>query len=277
MSIRKIILLSLAMLAALFYFMPSLNAAILRGARTGNPIRLTVVPEGELGADGWYRGAVRVRATSTPDAVITYSLNGGEVVSGNELLLDEPGEHAIAWNACDAGRCHDGFEQAIKIVTQELRPLSFDPDRREWSFPAQVIAIREGQLLRSPAQVAKVKARDFEAWVILHIDRLALANNGVQVGDLVRVWIAGPHVSMKEIDWSRCVGKPYHLIISDAEYVTDTEYCGMGEVLDGGFISPDLDYKTSPSNELIRAGRAARTWQNGALYWHTSLMTEREP
>jgi len=271
MSIKKILFLSLVMLAVLFYFMPSLNAAILRGARPGNPIRLTVIPEGELGADGWFRGPVRVRATSTPETMITYSLNGGEVVSGNELLLDEPGEHSIEWNACDGGRCHDGFEQAVKIVAADLRPLSFDPDRREWSFPAQVVAVKDGQLLRSPAQVAKVKARDFEAWVILRIHRLALADGEFKPGDLVRVWVSGPHVSFREIDWSRCVGKPIELQVSD------TEYCAMGDVLDDGFVSPDLDYKTSPSNELIRAGRTARAWQNGALYWHTSLMTEREP
>jgi len=276
MNLKRIALLSVVMLAALFYFMPSMNAAILRDSRPGNLIRLTVIAEGELGADGWHRGPVRVRATSTPEVVITYSLNGAETVAGNELLLEEPGEHAIEWNACNGGRCHDGFEQAIKIVTADLRPLSFDPDRREWSFPAQVVAIREGQLLRSPAQVAKVKARDFEVWVILHIDRLALANGEVQVGDLVRVWMAGPHVSMKEIDWSRCAGKPIELVVSEAEYVTNTEYCGMGDVLDDGFESPDLDYKTSPSNNLIRAGRTARTWQNGALYWHTTLMSEKE-
>jgi hypothetical protein len=276
MSIRKIISLSVVMLAALFYFMPSLNAAILHESRPGNPIRLTVIPEGELGADGWYRSPVRVRATSTPEVVITYSLNGGEAVAGNELLLKEPGEHSIEWNACDGGRCNDGFEQAIKIVTAELRPLSFESDRREWSFPAQVVAIREGQLLRSPAQVAKVKARDFEVWVILRIHRLALADGEIEPGDLVRVWISGPHVSMKEIDWSRCEGKPHDLVVSEAEYVTDNEYCGMGDVLDGGLESLDLDYKTSPSNELIRAGRTARTWQNGALYWRTSLMSEKE-
>jgi hypothetical protein len=266
----KIIFSFLAVLAALFYFTPFLNAAILREARPGNPIRLTVLPEGELGADGWYRGPVRVRATSTPEAVITYSLNGGEAVSGNELLLEEPGEHAIEWNACNGARCNEGFEQAIKIVTADLRPLSFDPDRREWSFPAQVIAIQEGQLLRSPAQVARVKARDFEAWVILRVDRLTLADNEIQPGDLVRVWIAGPHVSFAEIDWGQCV-KPAGLA------VTDTEYCAMGDTLDDGLFGLDSGYKHSPSNELIRAGRTARAWQNGALYWHTSLMTEREP
>jgi hypothetical protein len=276
MSLKRIVLLSLITLTALFYFMPSMNAAILRESRPGNPIRLTVIPDGELGADGWYRGPVRVRATSTPEVEITYSLNGGEVVSGSELLLDKPGEHAIEWNACDGGRCHEGFEQAIKIVTADLRPLSFDPDRREWSFPAQVIAIREAQLLRSPAQVAKVKARDFEVWVILHIDRLALAEDELQPGDLVRVWISGPHVSMREIDWGQCAGKPHDLVVSESEYVTDNEYCGMGDILDDGLFGLDSGYKHSPSNELIRAGRTARTWQNGALYWRTSLMTERE-
>jgi hypothetical protein len=270
MNLRRIVLLSIAMLAALFYFMPFLNAAILREARPGNSIRLTVVPDGELGADGWYRGPVRVQATSTPEAVITYRLNGGEAVTGDELLLDKPGEHSVEWNACDGGRCHDGFEQSIKIVTADLRPLSFDPDRREWSFPAQVVAIQEDQLLRSPARVARVKARDFEAWVILRIDRLALAEDEVQPGDLVRVWIAGPHVSFKEIDWGQCV-KPAGL------EVTDTEYCAMGDTLDDGLFGLDSGYKHSPSNELIRAGRTARTWQEGALYWHTSLMTEREP
>jgi hypothetical protein len=276
MSLKRIALLSLITLAALFYFMPSMNAAILRNAQPKNPIRLTVISEGELGADGWYRSPVRVRATSTPEAVITYSLNGGEAVVGDELLLDEPGEHSIEWNACKGERCNEGFEQAIKIVTAELRPLSFDPDRREWSFPAQVVAIHEDQLLRSPAQVAKVKARDFEVWVILRIDRLALADAEVQPGDLVRVWISGPHVSMREIDWSRCTGKPHDLVVSETEYVTDTEYCSIGDTLDDGLFGLDSGYKLSPSNELIRAGRTARTWRNGALYWRTSLISEKE-
>jgi hypothetical protein len=268
MTLKQTALLSLITLAFLFYLMPSMNAAILREARRGNPIRLTVVPEGELGADGWYLAPVRVRATSTPEAVITYRLNGGEVVAGDELLLDEPGEHSIEWNACNGARCNEGFEQAIKIVTTELRPLSFDPDRREWSFPAQVIAIQEGQLLRSPAKVARVKARDFEAWVILRVDRVLLSDAEVQVGDLVRVWVAGPHVSMREIDWEQCV-KP------DGLEVTNTEYCAIGGTLDDGLLGLDSGYKHSPSNELIHAGRTARTWQTGALYWHTSLMTER--
>jgi hypothetical protein len=269
MSLKRIALLSVITLAALFYFMPSMNAAILRNAQPKNSIRLTVIPEGELGADGWYRSPVRVRATSTPEAVITYSLNGGEAVVGDELLLDEPGEHSIEWNACKGERCNEGFEQAIKIVTADLRPLSFDPDRREWSFPAQVVAIHEGQLLRSPAKVAKVKARDFEVWVILRVDRVLLAEDEVQVGDLVRVWISGPHVSMREIDWGQCV-KP------DELEVTNTEYCAIGDTLDDGLLGLDSGYKHSPSNELIRAGRTTRTWQNGALYWRTSLISEKE-
>jgi hypothetical protein len=171
--------------------------------------------------------------------------------------------------ACDGGRCHEGFEQSIKIVTAELRPLSFDPDRHEWSFSAQVVAIHEGQLLRSPAQVAKVKARDFEVWVILRVDRVMLAEDEVQVGDLVRVWISGPHVSMREIDWEQCV-KP-----DDLE-VTTTEYCAIGDTLDDGLLGLDSGYKHSPSNELIRAGRTTRAWQNGALYWRTSLISEKE-
>jgi hypothetical protein len=270
MNLKRIVLLSLVLLIALAYFMPPMNAAILGNARPSFPIRLTVLPDGDLGADGWYRSPVRVRATSTPEAEITYQLNGGEVVSGNELLLEEPGEHSIEWMACQGERCHEGFEQSIKILTAELRPLSFDPDRREWSFPAQVISIQEGQLLRSPAQVAKVKARDFEAWVILHIDRLALADAEVQPGDLVRVWISGPHVSLGKVDWEQCA-KPADLVD-----VTNTEYCAMGDTLDDGLFGLDSGYKHSPSNNLIRAGRTASTWQNGALYWRTSLMSERE-
>ncbi|MDX9991572.1 MAG: hypothetical protein RBS68_05925 [Anaerolineales bacterium] len=262
---KRMVLLSIGILIALIYFVPSLNAAVLRASRLGSPIRLTVLPDGELGADGWYHGPVRVRATSTPEAVITYRLNGGEVVAGNEVLLEEPGEYAIEWNACDGGRCHDGFEQAIKIVTVELRPLSYDPDRREWSFPAQVIAVRDVQLLRSPGQVARVKARDLEVWVVLRVGRLSLADSDVEVGDLVRVSIAGPHVSLNEIDWSQCANV-------EARGVSSYEYCAMGDVLDDGLFGLDAGYKLSPSNELIRAGRASRTWQNGVLYWHTSLM-----
>ena len=270
MNLKRIALLSLVLLIALAYFMPSMNAAIMGQARPSFPVRLTVIPEGDLGADGWYRSPVRVWATSTPGAEITYQLNGGEVVSGSELLLEEPGEYSVEWMACDDGRCHEGFEQSIKIVTAELRPLSFDPNRREWSFPAQVVAIKEGQLLRSPAQVAKVKARDFEAWVVLRVDRVTLTDTEVQPGDLVRVWIAGPHVSLGEVDWQKCV-KPDDLV-----EVTTTEYCAMGDTLDDGLFGLDSGYKHSPSNNLIRAGRTTSTWQNGALYWRTSLMSERE-
>jgi hypothetical protein len=250
--------------------MPSLNAAILRNARPGNPIRLTVIPEGELGADGWFRGPVRVRATSTPETVITYAVNGGQAQAGDALLLEQPGEHSVEWNACKGEICHEGFVQAVKIVTADLRPLSFDPDRREWSFPAQVISIQEGNLLRSPVQVAKVKARDFETWVILRIHRLSLADKEIEPGDLVRVWISGPHVSLSEIDWERCAHKAF---VSE---VSDFEYCSMGEVLDDGLFGLDGGYKLSPSNELIRAGRTANRWQTGALYWNTKLITRNE-
>lgn len=269
MNVKRAVFLGLIALGFLAHFMPYLNNAILR-SNLGNPIRLTVIPEGELGADGWFRGPVRVRATSTPESVITYAVNGGEVQAGDVLLLEQPGEYSIEWNACKGESCHEGFAQAVKIVTADLRPLSFDPDRREWSFPAQVIRIQEGSLLRSPVQVAKVKARDFEIWVILQIHRLALADEEIEPGDLVRIWISGSHVSLSEIDWQQCARKAF------ASEVSDFEYCSMGEVLDDGLLNLDSGYKLSPSNELIREGRTASRWQTGALYWNTSLITRNE-
>jgi hypothetical protein len=58
--------------------------------------------------------------------------------------------------------------------------------------------------------------------------------------------------------------------------VSAYEYCAMGEVLDDGLYGVDSGYKLSPSNQLILAGKTARQWQNGVLYWNTSLMERNE-
>jgi len=58
--------------------------------------------------------------------------------------------------------------------------------------------------------------------------------------------------------------------------VSTHDYCAMGEVLDDGLASPDSNYKLSPSNQLIRAMKTTRQWQNGLLYWNTSLMEMNE-
>jgi hypothetical protein len=263
---RATAIFSLAFLLFLAAFAPPLSNAILANAKADNGIRLSVVPNSAPDENGWYHGPVQVAATaSSPEVVITYSVNGREALEGDSLLLKDPGEYRIEWNACKGESCHEGFVQAIKILPANLRQLSFDPDRREWSFGGIVTDVRRATLLGQPGQVARVQGTDFAVWVALKVQRLQLADAAIRRGDQVLVSISGPHVLLNEVDWSQCGNV-------EARGVSSYEYCALGDVLDDGLFGLDAGYKLSPSNELIRAGRTAAHWQTGLLYWNTSLV-----
>jgi len=262
---KATLLTSLVFVLFVAAFAPSLSESIMAHAAPENSIRLSVFPDRAPGKNGWYSGPVQVTAkTNSPDIVITYAVNGGEAVAGESLLLERPGEYEIAWNACKGENCHDGFLQSVKILP-ELRQLSYNPDQREWSFVALVTEVRRATLLGQPGRVARVQAKDFSAWVVLEVSRAELADTAIRPGDIVEVWIAGPHVSLNEVDWSQCGNV-------EGRGVSSYEYCSMGEVLDDGLVSLDSGYKLSPSNELIREGRTSQRWQAGVLYWNMSLM-----
>ncbi|MCG2787701.1 MAG: hypothetical protein L6461_21655 [Anaerolineae bacterium] len=259
-------LISIAFLLFLAAFAPSLSDAILRQAKRESGLRLTVIPNSAPDKNGWYSKPVQVTATaSSPEVVITYAINGRDALEGDSLLLKEPGEYRIEWNACKGESCHEGFVQAIKILPANLRQLSYDPDRREWSFGGIVTDVRQATLLGQPGQVARVQGTDFAVWVALKVQRLQLTDAAIRHGDQVLVSIDGPHVLLNEVDWSQCGN-------INVTGVSSFEYCAMGATLDDGLLNLDTGYKLSPSNELIRSGRAAQRWQAGVLYWNTSLL-----
>lgn len=267
---KSTILISIASLLFLAAFAPHLSDAILRQAKKESGLRLSVIPNSAPNKYGWYSGPVRVTAqASSPEAVITYAINGRDALEGDSLLLEDPGEYRIEWNACKGESCHEGFVQAIKILPTNLRQLSYDPDRREWSFGGIVTGVRRVTLLGQPGQVARVQGTGFAVWVALKVQRLQLADAVIRRGDQVLVSISGPHVLMNEVDWSQCAN-------INATGVSSFEYCSVGATLDNGLTNLDTGYKLSPSNELIRDGRTASRWQAGVLYWNTSLITRNE-
>ncbi len=258
---RVMFALSVFVLALAWMSAPTFSSAILAQAKARQEpaLLLTVSAEGDLGPGGWFVGPVHLRAqASHPEALVTYSLNGAQAQSGNSLLLDQPGQYLITWNACKAETCHDPFEQSIKIAAPEFAPLSYDPERREWSFTGQVKEVRSANLLGYPRKVALVQSRYFAAWVVLRAHRVQLFDAEPGIGDVVRVWIGGAHALADQVDWSLCEGTP--------------DYCAIGEVLDDGLVGLDSGYKLTPSNQLIRAGRVSRRWQTGALFWNSQLL-----
>lgn len=263
---RTAVIFSVIALLFLAAFAPHLSDAILRQAKREPGLRLTVIPNSAPDKNGWFSGPVQVTAiASSPEAVITYSVNGRDALEGDSLLLKEPGEYRIEWNACKGENCHEGFMQAIKILSANLRQLSYDPDRREWSFGGIVTDVRRATLLGQPGQVARVQGTGFAVWVALKVQRLQLADTAIRRGDQVLVSISGPHVLLNEVDWSQCGSM-------NVTGVSSFEYCSLGATLDDGLLNLETGYKLSPSNELIRSGRAAARWQAGVLYWNTSLL-----
>ncbi len=230
-------------------------------AQNQEPFQLSVTSECNLNAAGWFTGPALLHAVADdPQVVITYSIDGGPAIQGSEILLTQPGQYQIVWNACKGALCHDSFTQFIKIAFMEAQPLAYDPVKQEWSFTGRVLDVREVSLMGFPGQVAQVQSRFFNPWVVLQVDQVSLTEAPLKTGQWVRVSIAGTHVSKKAVDWSACA--------SDL-----TGYCYFGAVLDSGLKSPDTDFPLTPSNELIHFGRAAsHWWPPAALYWNTASL-----
>lgn len=270
--LRNTIIASVIVTILTLIFAPHLSRAVMAQAEanheTGMHLNVGFDTSAELGADGWFTGPVRAYATvDDPQAVITYSLDGATPIQGSEILLSQPGQYAITWNACkgEAARlsevetCHDPFTQHIKIAFMQAQPLTYS---QGWSFTGRVLDVRATSLLKFPARVAKVQSRHFAVWVVLELDKLKLADSPVAVGDWVKVSIAGAHVSEQSVDWSKCQ--------SEIQF-----YCSMGEVLDDGLVSLDSGLRLSPSNLLIRHDYVSPHWAE-ALYWNTNLLDREQ-
>ena len=245
------------LVAALTWLMaPHFSRAVLAQAGTEPGFLLNVSFEGELQADGWFTGPVTAWAEASDSQVwISHSLNGGPQVEGASVRLEQPGQYQVTWNACKGAVCHDPYTQYLKITA--IQPLRFDG--RAWSFQGVVIECKAVLLLGMPAEVARVQADGFAAWVILNLDsethqlgRVVLGD--AQIGDPVQVSIAGGE---NGVDWSQC--QP-----------ANSGYCQLGGLLDDGSFSPEWNVKVSPSNAFIHTGHPHQHWSQ-ALFWNTSL------
>jgi hypothetical protein len=259
---------SILVFALTWFATPAMSQTVMAQAESRHPatLLLNVTVEGKLGANGWFSGPALARAeTNQPQAVITYSINGGPTTQGSEILLAQPGQYQIVWNACANKTCHDSFMQFIKVAFMDAQPLVYEPAKREWSFTGRVLDVREVSLMGFSGQVAQVQSRFFDPWVVLQVDQVSLAELPLQPGQWVRVAIAGTHVSKKSVDWTACTSE-------------QPGYCYFGAVLDSGLESPDTDFPLTPSNELIRFGRSTPYWwPPAALYWNTTVIDEKSP
>lgn len=259
-----IVLAALAVIALTWLAAPGMSRAVLAQAeaRHASGLLLNVTVEGDLDAAGWFSGPALLRATADdPQVVITYSIDGGPAIEGTEILLAQPGQYQVTWNACKGETCRDPFIQHIKIALLAAQPLGYDPAQREWSFTGRVLEVREVSLVGFPGQVARVQSRFFAPWVVLQVDQVRLSETPLKTGQWVRVSIAGPHVSQAGVDWSACPAE-------------QREACHFGGLMDSGPASPDTGFPLTPSYELIHFGRAApHWWPPAALYWNTTLLS----
>jgi hypothetical protein len=230
-------------------------------ARRQPALDMSVTFRGSLQSNGWFSGPVTAYAESdNREAAITYSLNGAQAVRGQRVLLSEPGQYAITWNACKGTLCHDPFTQFIKIASINSDGLSYSPGLRRWSFAGTVIETRQVHLLGMPAEVAKVQSSGYYAWVILRVETGTyemgeISLGKARIGERVRVSISGPHVLPDRVDWKAC--EP-----------TDSAVCRFGKLYDDGPLSQDWNIPVSPSNQFIHVGHPNLHWHSG-LFWKT--------
>lgn len=267
----RMLLASIAVLAFTWLTGPHFSAAILARAQARHQPHLDMSVTfrgGSLHANGWFSGPVMACAeSSNPEAVITYSLNGGPQVRARQVLLSEPGRYAITWNACKDTLCHDPFTQNIKIAAIDSDRLSYSPGLRRWSFAGTVTEIRPVHLLGMPAEVAKVQSSGYHAWVILRIDTGTyemgeISLGKARIGERVRVSISGAHVLPGRVDWNAC--QP-----------AASPVCRFGKLYDDGPLSLDWNIPVSPSNQFIHAGRPNLHW-GSSLFWYTDKIDTGE-
>jgi hypothetical protein len=235
------------------------------GPRNEAPLNLSVTFSGYPQANGWFKGPVLLHAqTDDLQASLIYSLDGGPAISGQSVILADPGLHTVVWNACQGTFCRESVTQLIKIEFVRTESLTYNPASHKWSFSGMLTETRQVYLLGMTTQVAKVISRDFYAWVILNVDtekyqmgRISLGN--AQVGDLVRVSISGPFVTRKQVDWNRCQPR-------------DAATCWFGWLYDDGPLSGDWNIPLSPSNEFIHFGHPNPSWEQ-ALFWNTEKVS----
>lgn len=132
------------------------------------------------------------------------------------------------------------------------------------AFTGTVLEVRDVVLVANThAQVALVQSDYGQVWVILEIEpgrltRDAVVLGSARPGDQVRVYISGSHVTADQVDWLLC--QP-----------ADSDYCRFGSVYEAAPLSMDTNLPLSPSNDLIRFGRASSHY-SGALYWNTIVL-----
>jgi hypothetical protein len=231
------------------------------GSRNEAHLNLSVTFSGYLQANGWFKGPVLLHAqTDDPQASLIYFLDGGPAISGQSIILADPGLHTVVWNVCQRTLCLESVTQLIKIEFVRIEPLTYVPALHKWFFSGMVAETRQVYLLGMTTRVAKVISRDFYAWVILNVDtdqyqmgRISLGN--AQVGDLVRVSISGPFVTRKQVDWNQCQPR-------------EAATCWFGWLYDDGPLSGDWNVPLSPSNEFIHFGHPNPSWEQ-PLFWNT--------
>ena len=158
------------------------------------------------------------------------------------------------------------------LISLLLQGLTFSAPHT-WSFTGLVTETRQVFVMGLPAQVARVKSIDFEAWVIQRMDsqsaelgEIVLGEDGVTrkefvgVGDLVQVSIGGAHVSENGVDWNLC--QPI-----------SSNYCRQGRFYDDGPLSGDWGLPLSPSNTFIHTGQPNPSTES-ALFWNTDVLKE---
>lgn len=115
---------AIAVIALTWFAAPGLSRAVMAQAQAGRPapFLFCVTFRGDLDAAGWFSGPVLARAeASDPQVVITYSVNGGPLIQGSEILFTQPGQYQVTWNACKGEACREPFVQHIKIAPAAVR------------------------------------------------------------------------------------------------------------------------------------------------------------
>jgi hypothetical protein len=204
------------------------------------------------------------------------------VLYNKTLSMTDSEQRTDNHKVCDEMPCQNPLNQILpsaktaRPLSPGAEPLRYDPLLRTWSFSGTVLEVRPVFIMGLAAQVARVQAADFDAWVILRMasqstelgeivlekpDETSIDSVGdtlsdpIGVGDQVRVSISGAHVSKNGVDWGSC--QPIY-----------SNYCRQGGLYDIGPLSGDWNVLLSPSNEFIHSGQPNPSWEF-ALYWNT--------
>ena len=156
------------------------------------------------------------------------------------------------------------FSAIALIVFLFRQGLTFSTPHT-WSFTGIVTETRHVHVMGLDAEVALVKSKDFDTWVILRTasQSAELADvilGEAKTGDQVRVSITGPHISKNGVNWDLC--QPLY-----------SSYCRQGWLYDTGPDSGDWYLPVSPSNLLIHSNRIGSSMEY-PLFWNTEVLSD---